>query len=324
MKCWYDLVSFMETNIKGLNMSISLSGSVGLGGRNKPTDVAMVQSLLNNSGSFQLEVDGLADSKTYEAIRSFQKTTVKLFKPDSLISPHGKTFKHLKLLYAENTLPADQSNTAISASKFSRLYQKQYAALSIASVAGLTSLVSNLTSDPDISDIRWSAYMLATTKRETAHTMLPIEEYGKGKNRPYGKEVTVKDKSGKEYKNTYYGRGYVQLTWDENYKKMSSALKTGETLYLYPDKVLEPDIAYKIMSHGMRHGVFTSRKLSDYINGGQCDYVNARRIINGTDVAQMISDYAKTIELLLRLSKTTTFKNTDVISCVSLANLCVA
>jgi len=305
-------------------MSISLSASVGLGGRNKPTDVALVQFLLNNTKSFQLEIDGLAGSKTYDAIHAFQKTTVKLFKPDSLISPHGTTFKHLKPFYKKNTLSQDQSNSAISAAKFSRLYQKQYSALSHESVAGLSSLISNLTSDPDITDIRWSAYMLATTKRETAHTMLPIEEYGKGKNRPYGKEVTVKDKSGKEFKNTYYGRGYVQLTWEENYKKMSSALKKGEALYIYPDKVMEPDTAYKVMSYGMRYGTFTTRKLSDYINGGQCDYVNARRIINGTDVAQLIAGYAQTIELLLRLSRAKSIKNNDTVSCVSLANLCVA
>jgi len=305
-------------------MSISLSASVGLGGRNKPTDVALVQSLLNNTKSFQLEVDGLAGRKTYAAISTFQKTTVKLFKPDSLISPHGKTFKQLKPFYKQNSNNQDQSNNSISAVKFCRLYQKQYSALSNASVTGLTSLITDLTADPDITDIRWSAYMLATTKRETAHTMLPIEEYGKGKNRPYGKEVTVKDKSGKEFKNTYYGRGYVQLTWAENYKKMSTALKMGDTLYIYPDKVMEPNTAYKIMSYGMRHGTFTSRKLSNYISGGQCDYVNARRIINGTDVAQLIADYAKTIELLLRLSRVKAISNNDSITCVSHANFCVA
>jgi len=98
----------------------------------------------------------------------------------------------------------------------------------------------------------------------------------------------------------------------------------GETLYLYPDKVMEPDIAYKVMSYGMRNGVFTTRKLSNYINGGQCDYVNARRIINGTDKAQLIADYAITIEQLLRLSKQTTIKNNETITCVSNANFCIA
>ena len=35
-------------------------------------------------------------------------------------------------------------------------------------------------------DLRWLAYMLATTFHETARTMQPIEEYGKGKGKTYG------------------------------------------------------------------------------------------------------------------------------------------
>ncbi len=49
------------------------------------------------------------------------------------------------------------------------------------------------------------AYMLATAFLETAKTMQPIAEYGKGTGRKYG----VKGKYGQ----VPYGRGYVQLTW---------------------------------------------------------------------------------------------------------------
>ena len=35
-------------------------------------------------------------------------------------------------------------------------------------------------------DLRWLAYMLGTVYHETARTMYPIEEYGKGKGRRYG------------------------------------------------------------------------------------------------------------------------------------------
>ena len=61
---------------------------------------------------------------------------------------------------------------------------------------------------------------------------------------------------------------------------------------------MEPDTAYRIMSLGMYQGFFTGRKLSDYINDTKKDYVNARRIINGTDRAQ-IADYATSFEQVL-------------------------
>ncbi|MCW8987752.1 MAG: hypothetical protein OQK75_08820 [Gammaproteobacteria bacterium] len=166
--------------------------------------------------------------------------------------------------------------------------------------------------------------MLATTKHETANTMLPIEEYGKGQSRPYGEEISVKDKNGKTYKNKYYGRGYVQLTWEHNYKSMSENLKMGEDLYIYPEKALEESTAYKIMSYGMRHGSFTTRNLSQYINGDFFDYVNARRIINGTDLAQKIANYASEIEVLLRLSRAKLLRTEESFNCTTLSRVCIA
>lgn len=37
-----------------------------------------------------------------------------------------------------------------------------------------------------IEDIRWKAYMLATSYHETAMTMQPIEEYGRGREKGMG------------------------------------------------------------------------------------------------------------------------------------------
>ena len=58
--------------------------------------------------------------------------------------------------------------------------------------------------------------------------------------------------------------------------------------------------AVKIMVQGMKDGWFTGKKLSDYINQSQKDYVGARRIINGTDKDKLISGYAETFEKALR------------------------
>jgi hypothetical protein len=50
----------------------------------------------------------------------------------------------------------------------------------------------------------------------------------------------------------------------------------------------------------MRDGDFTGMKLSDYITPESVDYVNARRIVNGTDRAEQIAGYAEKYEEALR------------------------
>ncbi|HEX6370566.1 MAG TPA: SH3 domain-containing protein [Longimicrobium sp.] len=166
--------------------------------------------------------------------------------------------------------------------------------------AGLDKLLGAAEADSHITDIRWLAYMLATVKHECADRWLPIEEFSKGKGLKYGVPVTVTDPEGNRYNHVYYGRGYVQLTWDWNYKAMGE--KLGNRLLYQPELALDPVVAYNIMSIGMRNGSFTGKALSKYINGEQCDYVNARRIINGTDRAQTIAGYAVKLEAVLRAS----------------------
>lgn len=187
--------------------------------------------------------------------------------------------------------------------KFFDLYRAEYGGLSQSRVDGLESLLDSIESDPDLKDIRWAAYMLATTKHECADRWQPIEEFGKGKNRPYGKAVTVKGSDGKSYTNTYYGRGFVQLTWKDNYDKMSKSLSLGDQLLVEPSLALDASTAYRIMSFGMRKGSFTGKKLSDYINDDGCDYKNARRIINGLDQWEKIKGYAENLESFLEQSR---------------------
>ena len=144
---------------------------------------------------------------------------------------------------------------------------------------------------PGDKDDRHLAYMLATAHHETARTMQPIAEYGKGKTRPYGQRLK---QSGKPYTDTgaiFFGRGYVQLTWYENYDK--AGRKLGLDLLHDPLLAMIPAVAAKIMFAGMTEGWFTGKKLSDYFNDTKEDWVNARRIINGTDRADLIAGYGK-------------------------------
>lgn len=145
-------------------------------------------------------------------------------------------------------------------------------------VDGCNAILDAWEARPDFKDWRWLAYMLATAKHETAHTMQPIEEYGKGQGQRYG--VTVNG-------HVYYGRGYVQLTWATNYAKMAAL--TGADLVNHPELALDPKIAALIMFEGMKDGLFTGVGLPRYFNATTDDPVNARRIINSTDRAQEIA-----------------------------------
>lgn len=164
--------------------------------------------------------------------------------------------------------------------------------------AGIDALLTAAEADQDITDIRWLAYMMATVKHECANTWRPIEEFGKGKGRKYGVAVTVTDPAGQAFTNLYYGRGFVQLTWKDNYQEMGQVLQNR--LVYEPALALDAEVAYRILSHGMRKGSFTGKKLVDYISADRCDYVNARKIINGLDQADRIAGYATALESILR------------------------
>jgi putative chitinase len=163
-------------------------------------------------------------------------------------------------------------------------------------VNGLETILNEWEANYAQKDDRWLAYMLATTHHETDRTIKPIEEYGKGKKKAYGQFLKMtRNKAGKRipYSNTtelFYGRGFVQLTWYENYAKASK--KLNQDFLHDASKVMLPENATKIMFIGMMEGWFTTKKLSDYFNATKTDWYNARRIINGIDKAKLIADYA--------------------------------
>jgi len=100
---------------------------------------------------------------------------------------------------------------------------------------------------------------------------------------------------------TYRGRGYVQVTWKNNYQAVGERI--GVDLAQEPDRMLEPEIAAWATVYGMEKGLFTGKKLSNYISDTAQDYVNARRIINGLDQAETIADFATRFKSILEISK---------------------
>lgn len=147
------------------------------------------------------------------------------------------------------------------------------------------------------------AYVLATAFHETAATMQPVRETlaksdGEAVVRldrafASGRLPTVKtpywrpDGEGK----SWLGRGFVQLTHRRNYEAMSDL--TGEDLVTDPGLAMRIDIAAKILIEGMRVGLFTGWRLGFFFGRDKADWVGARKIVNGTDRAELVAGYGR-------------------------------
>ena len=146
----------------------------------------------------------------------------------------------------------------------------------------------------------WTAYLLATTFHETARTMLPITEYGS-----------------QSYLNSrryapFYGRGFVQLTWDTNYRRSDleinrDRLVSDETFAEFggtidqlgtPPQALHAEIAACNLFVGCWRGWYGHR-LTQHITNDKRDYTNARRCVNVMDKASTIANYSVKFEQAL-------------------------
>lgn len=165
-------------------------------------------------------------------------------------------------------------------------------------VRGLTAILDAWEALPEREDDRRLAYVLATAHHETDRALWPIREAGgiAYLTRRYdirGERPALARSHGNVSPGDgvrYAGRGFVQLTWRDNYARASAAL--GEDLVGDPDRALDLTVATRILVTGMREGWFTGRCLADYFNGPREDWVNARRIVNALDKANLIAGFA--------------------------------
>jgi putative chitinase len=159
----------------------------------------------------------------------------------------------------------------------------------------------------------WLAYCLATDFHETGRTMLPVRE--KGGNAYLSKYDTGKlaaalgntpEADGDGIK--YAGAGDVQLTGARNFGKATTRLQAlgylskSQSLLDNPELALDPHISAAVLFIGCAEGWFTGKKLGDYLKGAMPDPVNARRVVNGTDEADLIAGYFWSFDAALKLA----------------------
>jgi predicted chitinase len=155
----------------------------------------------------------------------------------------------------------------------------------------------------NLDDNRWLAYVLATAFHETGEDMQPVREgfastdqgsinavtslYNRG---IIGENYALPEANGK----SYFGRGLVQITWGDNYKKLGQAIGIGNQLYDNPSLALNMDIAVKILFVGMVDGLYAPvNSLRKYFFEDRSDWVNARKIINWLDKADLVAGYGQ-------------------------------
>jgi hypothetical protein len=182
------------------------------------------------------------------------------------------------LISCSNLNPARlEEKMAIDRRTFFDGVRPLFGGLSQSQVDGMNAILDAWERQTPTDDIRWLAYMLATAFHETGRTMQPVRE-------AYWLSEDWRRRHLRYY--PYYGRGYVQLTWEANYRRAGAYV--GVDLVRNPDSAMNPAFAAVIMSVGMREGWFRGdahgrQTLSRYFNRTVNDAVGAREIINGRE-----------------------------------------
>lgn len=152
------------------------------------------------------------------------------------------------------------------------------------------------------------AYALATAFHETGKRMVPVREgftstddgarravlrlaEKRGPNSAVAKYAKVVG----AYGHVYYGRGHVQLTWLDNYRKSSA--DAGVDLVANPDAMLDPKISARVLIRGLMDGRWNGRGNGIGFYEGEDGFLSdeealeARRTVNGTDKSLLIAGY---------------------------------
>lgn len=132
------------------------------------------------------------------------------------------------------------------------------------------------------------AYVLATAQHESAG-FETLEEFDSGEKYEGRKSLgNNRPGDGPRFK----GRGYVQLTGRNNYT--AYAKRSGIRLVDLPFVPMNwAALSVFIIVDGMMRGAYTGRRLDEFVNAGEQDFRNARRVVNGLNAADKIAKLAR-------------------------------
>ena len=131
------------------------------------------------------------------------------------------------------------------------------------------------------------AYILATARHES--NFRPIQE-----RRASSSQTELYNLQNRYWSLGYFGRGFVQLTWKENYQKMARVFRVD--FVNQPELALESTYAARILVYGMMQGSFTGLPLSNFINEENLDFYKARQVVNRLDQAGRIAEYSSKLQ----------------------------
>lgn len=111
------------------------------------------------------------------------------------------------------------------------------------------------------------------------------------------------------WRDGWFGRGQIQLTWKTNYVRADKELGLNGRLVANPSLALDPHISAMVAIEGCIEGWFTGKKITDYTKGIKPDFDGARRVVNGyvpsvaAEGARRSMQYLEAIELGQRAYK---------------------
>lgn len=176
--------------------TMTLSGAVGIGGKNQPSDIRSVQTALNQLNALivptrRLAVDGSlgavpARSNTVAAIEVFQKKVVGMMRPDGRIDPNGRTHRLMNQKLAQAASSQASPSPNLIATLMKRLEQQEgrIPHMYLDTRGYVTVGVGNMI--PDANQAAAISFVHRDTGRAATATEIR-EEYSAIKQRPYGR-----------------------------------------------------------------------------------------------------------------------------------------
>lgn len=118
------------------------------------------------------------------------------------------------------------------------------------------------------------AYLLATVDYQTGGTFSAASE----ERLPFGVN-TPEDIVAQNLRAAgFHGRGYSGLRGKDAYIGLSQVV--GQDLVNNPGKLANPQVSYNVLIEGVMNGLFTGKRLDDYINAQKSDFYNARNVMD--------------------------------------------